>query len=286
MSLIRAALLGATAALVATPAVAADPAPTKAECIAASESGQDLRHAGKLRDARTQFAVCVAASCPGPIRSDCAQQLDEVGKAIPSVVFDVTDVDGNDLPGVTIMMDGRAVAASDAALELDPGEHLFTFEAPGLKKTEDRLVIVEGVKRRREVIIMDRADVAADGSTASPAPGEAPARSAGPRTAAWVAFGVGGAGLTLGVVAGLVANGKHSTLAAECNGNTSTCAPRYSGDLDEFHTWRTISTVGYVVGALGIASGAVVWLATSRSRSETVVGLRVGPASAAFVGSF
>ncbi len=153
----RTALLAAAAVAVARSAVATEPAPTKAECIAASESGQDLRHAGKLNDARTQFAVCVAASCPGPIRDDCAQRLNEIGKATPSVVFEVKDATGNDVPGVAITMDGQSVAGVGTAIELDPGEHTFSFEVAGLPKIEKRLVIAEGVKQRREVVIMDPA---------------------------------------------------------------------------------------------------------------------------------
>ena len=48
----RTALLAAATMIAARSGVAAESAPTKAECIAASESGQDLRHAGKLGDAR------------------------------------------------------------------------------------------------------------------------------------------------------------------------------------------------------------------------------------------
>jgi hypothetical protein len=287
---IRTALLAAAAVIVARSVVAAEPVPTKAECIAASESGQDLRHAGKLRDARAQFAVCVAASCPGPIREDCAQRLDEIGKAMPSIVFDVKDSAGNDLPGVAITMDGQSVAgegsAAGTAVELDPGEHTFSFEAAGLKKIEKRLVLVEGAKQRREVVIMDRAEAAQIASTASPPTSEAPTRSARPPTLAWVAFGVGGAGLTLGVIAGLVAGGKHSTLEGGCNNTAGTCTPAYANDLGAFHTWRTVSTVGYVVGALGAAGGAVLWFMAPRARNATATGVWLGPASAGIAGKF
>lgn len=90
------------AVMLARSVVAAEPAPTKAECIATSESGQDLRHAGKHRDARAHFSVCVADSCPGPVREDCAQRLHEIRKAMPTVVFEVTDSDGNDVPSMVI----------------------------------------------------------------------------------------------------------------------------------------------------------------------------------------
>jgi hypothetical protein len=100
------------------------------------------------------------------------------------------------------------------------------------------------------------------------------------------AFGVGGAGLTLGVIAGLVAGGKHSTLADECDGNTNTCAPQYADDVDAFHTWRTVSTVSYVVGALGIAGGVALWFTAPKSPSTMTAHVWLGPASAGVAGRF
>ncbi|HEY2906252.1 MAG TPA: hypothetical protein VGJ29_10165, partial [Vicinamibacterales bacterium] len=119
-----------------------------------------------------------------------------------------------------ITADGQPVAGG--AIDLDPGEHTFSFEAAGLKKSEKRLVLVEGVKERREEVILVRAEAAPTASTPSPPTGETPPRWGHPPTLAWVAFGVGGAGLIFGVTAGLVAGGKHSTLAGECNDNANT----------------------------------------------------------------
>lgn len=296
---IRTALVAAAAVIVARSAFAGEPAPTKAECIAASESGQDLRHVHKLRDARAQFAICVAASCPGPIREDCAQHLDEIAKAMPSIMFELKDTAGHDAVGVTIMMDGQPLAASaGAALELDPGVHTFTFEAQGQPKVERRLILAEGAQRRREVlVIVDgvRRPREAMGSTktlepaamtSAPSKDEVAHRPSGPPVLAWAAFGVGGAGLTLGVIAGLVAGGKHSTLAGECDNAAGTCPPTHANDLDSFHSWRTISTVGYVVGALGVAGGAVLWLTTPKVRKATATGVWLGPASAGIAGRF
>jgi hypothetical protein len=295
---IRAGLVAAAAVIVTRSAVAAEPTPTTSECITASESGQDLRHAGKLRDARGQFAICVAASCPGPIREDCMQRLDEVGKAMPSIIFELKDTAGNDVVGVTIMTGGQRLAASaGTVIELDPGEHTFTFQAQGHPMVEKRLMLAEGVHWRREVLVIAdgvdrRRELTSKANTSEPAPmtsapskGDVAPRPNGPPALAWVAFGVGGAGLTLGIVAGLVAGGKHSTLAGECDNDTQTCAPQYAGDLDAFHTWRTVSTIGYVVGALGAVGGAALWLTAPKVRTNAAH-LWLGPASAGIAGRF
>jgi hypothetical protein len=285
---VRTALLAA-ALTVPKSAVATESAMTKAQCIAASESGQDLRRTGKLRDARTEFAVCLDPSCPGPIREDCAQHMDEIVKAMPSVVFEVTDSAGNDVPGLAITMDGRPFASSGgipgAAVDVDPGDHTVSVDAAGFRKMEKRLVAVEGRKRRRLVVIMDRADGAPVARTASPTV-DAPTRSFRPPTLAWVAFGVGAGGLTLGTIAGLVAGGKHSTLEGECNNTAGTCTPSYANDLDAFHTWRTVSTAGYVVGVLGVAGGATLWLTAPKSPGTMTARVWLGPASAGVAGRF
>jgi hypothetical protein len=255
-----------------------------------------LRQSHKLRAAREKLLICVAEACPGPVREDCAQRLDEVGKAMPSIVFEVKDATGTDATGVTIRIDGQRLAGAGTAIELDPGGHTFTFAAGGIPTTtEKRLVIVEGVKQRREVIVMGAAAPAtspppepvvapAPATSPPPEPG-APARSFAPPLLSYVAFGVGGAGLVLGIAGGLVASGKHTTLSGECNDSAGTCAPQHAGDLDSFHTWRTVSTVGYVVGALGIVGGGALWLFAPRVPS-TSAQVWVGPASAGVAGRF
>jgi hypothetical protein len=103
-----------------------------------------------------------------------------------------------------------------------------------------------------------------------------------------VAFAVGGAGLAFGVVSGLIATSKHSTLSGECDSNSGTCPASAQSDVDSFHSWRVISTVGYVVGAVGVAAGVVLWLTAPKAapRGTGSVGVMVGPASACLAGTF
>jgi hypothetical protein len=274
-------LLAASAALAAPP--------TKQACVAADDAAQDLRQAHKLRDARERLLVCAADACPALVRQDCAQRLDEVAKAMPSIAFDVKDSASNDVGGVRITMDGQPLAASaGAAIELDPGEHAFVFEAANLPKVEKKFVVVEGVKGRHEVIRLGSAKPT-EAATSAPVPSreKVSSRRNGPTILAWAAFGAGGAGLVLGITAGLMAGGKHSTLQGECNNAAGTCAPQYAGDLDAFHTWRTVSTIGYVVGALGVAGGGALWFMAPKATSSAVTAhMWLGPASAGIAGRF
>ncbi|MGO9834407.1 MAG: hypothetical protein ACLP1X_09345 [Polyangiaceae bacterium] len=279
-------LLVLSAMLTSVTALAAPP--TKEQCIAANEAVQYLREAHKLREAREKLLLCVSDACPAPVREDCAQRLDEVAKATPSIVFDVKDSAGNDVGDVKVTTDGQPLAGNaGAAVELDPGEHTFVFEAAGLAKLEKKFVVVEGVKGRREVIRLGSAKPTEAATPASaPLAEEVSSRSSGPPILAWAAFGVGGAGLVLGITAGLVAGGKHSTLAGECDNAAGTCAPQYAGDLDAFHTWRTVSTMSYVIGALGVAGGAVLWLTAPKAPSSSTAHVWLAPAAAGVAGWF
>jgi hypothetical protein len=88
------------------------------------------------------------------------------------------------------------------------------------------------------------------------------------------------------VIAGLVAGGKHSTLEGECNNTAGTCTPAYANELDSFHTWRTLSTAGYIVGVLGVAGGAVLWFTAPKAPSTMTAHVWLGPASAGVAGRF
>jgi hypothetical protein len=81
--------------------------PSIKECLASSEASLKLANDYKLRAERAQLLVCSAASCPAEIRKECLKQVDEVNVAIPSVVFDVKDPDGNDLTPYTLDDLGR-----------------------------------------------------------------------------------------------------------------------------------------------------------------------------------
>jgi hypothetical protein len=150
--------------------------PTKQECVAANESAQDLRQAGKLREAQVKLSVCVVASCPGPVREDCAQRLDEVVKAMPSVVFDVKDSAGRDLPDVRLSVDGGPAGSVPViALALNPGQHVFRFEVAGKSGIEREVFLREGEKEKRVSVLSFNGPAELKGAAPTPeAAGKAP----------------------------------------------------------------------------------------------------------------
>ena len=203
------------AGLLAQPCVAAA-ADKKAECGAAYERSQELRASLKLHAARESLVVCAQGSCPSFIQSDCTQWLAELQREMPTVVVAAKNREGADAAGVKISIDGEPVEAEHegSAIAVDPGRHAFRFELEGAPAIEREVVVRQGEKDRIIEVSFDSTTA----STASPTPAavappstpekEQPAvAKPGPlRPYAYVAGGIGAAGLIGFTVFGLVAS--------------------------------------------------------------------------------
>lgn len=277
-----AAVFLATAA-VPSAAVAADP--TTADCLAANDSAIDLRNDHKLRAARGQLLICAASSCPTDIRKECLRKVDEINLEIPTVTFEAKDeARGKDLSAVKVTLDGQPLAdhLEGMALSVDPGAHTFIFESEGQAPISKQLVITEGQKDRRELVVFDRTPPAASPvvTVAPPAISSPPRRDMGlpaQRQVAIAAGIVGVAGLAIGSAFGAAALSQKGRAQGAC---PNTCAD--AGDAAEWHqavVTGNISTVLLIVGGAGLATAAVVWFtAPSSSRSSAAVGLGMGTA--------
>ena len=94
---------------------------------------------------------------PDLIRSSCQQRLADVDRAVPRIVFQVKDGEGNDVPAVKLTIDGQPrEERPGAAIALDPGQHVFAFEGPGMPLVQKTLVLVEGVRDRSETLVLGR----------------------------------------------------------------------------------------------------------------------------------
>jgi hypothetical protein len=307
-------LAGATASADEPPSASS---PSKDECISANESAQDLQTAGKLRDAKGKLTICMAATCPGPLRQDCTQRLATVEAAIPTLVLVAKDATGRDVTGVRVTMDGHVLVESlgGAALAVDPGEHKFYFEAAGLPLAEKTIVLRAGEKDRREFVVFSAAlppgAVAAAAPTAAPptAPAAAPtgtplatapapasqASDAQPaeavrdgstqRMIGLVLGGAGAVGLVLGGVFGVMTKSTYDhALGSECGSaagytNAMACTPAGVQDVRASHDQATLSTVSFVVGAALLGGGAYLYF-TAPKATKVGVSPLVGPTGA------
>lgn len=292
------ALVGGAVLLAASPARAEGP--TKFECVAANEDGQVLIQSGKPIEAEHKLATCMAATCPIPVRQDCAQRLLEVGRAIPTLVFVWQDSAGHSVQPTRVTMDGQPLPDAPAGkpVRLDPGEHRFSFEADGMSSVDKTFTLREGEKRRRETVVFAAASSgaptaaghAAEDTAARPSPDAHPAEerassSSGVPTLAYVAGSAGIAGLALGIGAGLAAGSHNSALQGECHGNV--CPSSAQSDIDAFRTWRDWSTAGYILAGVGLVGGVVLWLTAPKSSTrDTAAQVWIGPRSAGLAGRF
>jgi hypothetical protein len=247
------------ALLAGLPARSAEP--TKQQCVEANDGAQDLRQAGKLRQAREQMLVCAAPSCPEIVREDCEERLRHVDAAMPTIIFEAKDAGGHDLVNVTVAMDGQPFAdkLDRSTLQLDPGRHRFVFNARGLPSTETILVIREGEKARREVVVLAS-------SVQVPAKAEplAPVTSASDgSTQRMVGLALGGAGVVavvVGSIMGLVSKSTYDhALGTECANNPNACSAQGAQDGQTAHGQATASTVGFVAGFALLGGGAALY---------------------------
>lgn len=89
------------------------------------------------------------------------------------------------------------------------------------------------------------------------------------RTAAFVAGGVGAAGLVTFAVAGSMARSQYSTLQDECGGP---CPASRQSDIDAGRRSQTIANIGLAVGAVGLGAGTVLYLVSRPKAQDSTVG--------------
>jgi hypothetical protein len=196
-------------------------------------------------------------------------------------------VEGAPPDKVTVTVDGVGVppALFDAPRETDPGPHDVNASAPGYRAASSSVQLGAGADA--DVSLTLERD-----PNATPAPGEqpattgstpgavssteAPASTTAPnRIPAFVAFGVGGVGIAVGSVFGIMALGTKSSLDNACP-NKKMCPPSSQSDIDALNTRAAVSSIGFGVGVVGLAVGAVL-LVTAHGSEARAAALHVKP---------
>jgi hypothetical protein len=175
-------------------------------------------------------------------------------------------------------------AAFGVPLPMDPGKHAFVVEAPGREARTVEVELKESQTQSLEIApgdaLPEAAPPAATASTA-PAEGEKPTEGHDTRLIGWIAGGVGIAGLGVGLTTGIMALGKKSTTDEQCSEKLHVCTPEGRDAASSGRTLAVVSTVGWVVGALGVGAGAYFILTSSpKSKTETALVTDVVPGGA------
>jgi hypothetical protein len=254
----------ATAADRFSRAVALVHAPTLLRDLARAQVGL-----GKLVDAHENYSTIiregVAADAPAPWQRALADAKAEIEAIPPRLPWITITVAGPTEPVVTI--DGTPIPTASLGVKrpADPGKHEIRATAEGFYTAKKTVVLREGESVN---IAFELEDAPPD---AKPKPEEdervvvttevpdPPWR----KPAIIGAFALGGAGLALGGVTGALAISKRNTLSKECV--SGVCGKKQADDLNSYHTFGRISTVGFIVGGVGAAAGVVLLLVKPQS---------------------
>jgi hypothetical protein len=139
-------------------------------------------------------------------------------------------------PDLKVTLDGRVVPVAQQGrwIWVDPGRRIVRAELDG--KSSEQVVRIE---ERQSIVI----DVSEPDSARLPY-----------RALTWSSLGIGVAGLATGIATGVVATSAHARAAESCPGDR--CVEGSSGaeELSRFKTYRSVSTVGYAIGAVGLSA--------------------------------
>lgn len=190
-----------------------------------------------------------------------AEALDaELEARIPSLSFVLDGL----APGetATVSVDGEPVApaALSMAYRINPGRHRIS--ATTARSYGEKELDIAERETSDVTLLLTRT------KTPGPAAATSEPRSSRIPTLAYVAGGVGAAGLLVGGISGVLALSAKSSAEDGCKGQR--CPPQTWPNLDRAETFATVSTVGFVVGAVG-ASIAVGSLLFGRDDDEPPV---------------
>ncbi len=164
-------------------------------------------------------------------------------------------------------------------IPVSPGAPQIRLETPGRAPVIGTLTIEAG---QTKALTLDAASGATtrQPAAATPATVDAgtPAReeptSPSLRPYAYVAGGVGVAGIATFAIFGLMAKGTHDDLVARCPGGR--CASDASSDVSSGQSQQTIANVGLVVGGVGVAAGVVLFVLEPKRAGSGNVSATVG----------
>jgi len=187
----------------------------------------------------------------------------------------------------------------------DPGTHKVTATATGMLPAETTVTLKDGESGSASLKLEPDPNAAAAAAPAAPAaappanpppasePMSATSSGSSSKVPALALVGVGVVGIGVGTIFGISALSTKSTLDQACNANKG-CPASSQSDIDSLGSKATLSTVGFIVGIVGLAAGGYLFFAASDSppaatgaappkpRVQPFVGLN----SAGLVGTF
>jgi hypothetical protein len=214
-------------------------------------------------------------------RQDAVGELATLLKQLPRILIEVAGPGGS---SANVRIDSRPAPAGTRDRTIDPGFHVFSASV-GLREAKRTMDLQRGAAVRIELILPEIAS------------GTPPTASSSPSAlsvAGYSSLGVAAAGIIVGGITGGMLLSSRSALDARCPDRA--CPREAHEDASHFNTLRTISTVGFIVGGVGLAAGlSLRWVAPDGAFSgkdkpwaahRPNLQLRLSPAKLDIVGTF
>jgi hypothetical protein len=184
------------------------------------------------------------------------------------------------IAGLVVKRDGESIGGPQWGVPIptDEGEHTIAASAPN-RQAWQAVILVKGEGQTVKVSVPKLAEAPPSGKMDTP-PRETRHLSGGlgtQRTLALVSGGLGVVGIGIGTVFGLKSKSKHDEADGYCNGPACT-DQRGVTAADAAISAGNVATVGFVVGAVGLAAGVTLWLtAPKRGLAPSPTELALGP---------
>lgn len=237
-----------------------DPVPgalfTLAECEASwNKLARALAHYQSFLSALTMLPAARRDSFEER-RRIAAGQVTALSVSAPELTLNVAP---EIAPGLIVKADGELIpsAAYGVARRIDPGRYGLTAERAGQRVWTRTVELQAGNRAIVQVQLPLAPLVSGASSRASQHKKSLPA-------AAFVGDGVALAGLTTGIVAGLLAYGRLATIDRHCPARR--CDGTGRAALNAARTEARISTIGFSCGIAGLAVATLAWLLPSSDR--------------------
>lgn len=182
----------------------------------------------------------------------------------------------------TVKLNGRQLDAGEVgrSVVVDPGSATIEWSVGGERGSET-VTLGEAESRTVEV----GKEPAVEGEAPAPATVSTDSSQWDQRTWAYVAGGVGAAGVVTFAIFGILNNQKFGSLEDDCPNGA--CDRNRDDDIDAGRRYQTIANVGLVLGVIGLGTGAALYFTSEpASPEEGRTAVRVGPGTVSLWGSF
>ena len=236
---------------------------------------------GKLVEAEERYEQIIRegvdAKAPKSWQRALTDATSEVAEIKPRLAWVTITVSAANDTRVTIDDVPVPPAAVGVRRVVNPGQRIVRVSANGFLKQQKSIELPEGAEGSVDFQLEADPDAAKNPAPqAEQAAHPENANQARDRSPSYVAFGAGGVGLVVGGVTGILALSKRSTLSKACD-PSGVCTKNEQGTLNAYHSFGTVSAVGFGLGVIGIGTGLALWLLNNDSRPAPAAGIVVRP---------